>query len=136
MNHTILSIRIFRILTMNENKLRRLFPNASPAFITSNSDSHSRLSSTDNKSDKGNPLGSTLQGKAESSLRFKIRFTIYAVSPADWDGWHIKELQDLLVHAGCIPSDKWSTLSGEVLSRKVKTKEEEKTVVEIYSIQE
>jgi hypothetical protein len=29
---------------MNDNKLKRLFPNASPSFIKSNSDTHQRLS--------------------------------------------------------------------------------------------
>lgn len=72
--------------------------------------------------------------KAKSGVRFEIVFTVYAVSPADWDGYHVKELQDLLVKSGILPGDDWATLQGKVVPQKAAKKEEEKTVIEITQI--
>ena len=66
-----------------------------------------------------------------AATRFEITFTVYAVRPCDYDGYDIKALQDFCVAAGIIPDDDWRTLSGRVISRKVATKAEEKTVIEI-----
>lgn len=70
--------------------------------------------------------------RAEPAERIRIRFTIYAVRPADWDGYDIKELQDMLVHAAILPSDQWSVLQGEVVSEKAYSKEEQRTEIEIW----
>lgn len=70
-------------------------------------------------------------GRFVTSPRHRIRFTIYSVRPCDWDGYHIKELQDMLVRASIIPDDNWGFLQGEVISEKALSKEEEKTVIEI-----
>ena len=102
--------------------------------IKSDTDNDTRVLASNDKPVKRRSLGDGIQGKAKGGIFFKICFTVYAVRPADWDGWHIKELQDLLVKSGVIPGDDWATLGGEVLSRKVKTKEEEKTVIEITQI--
>lgn len=70
-------------------------------------------------------------GRSVPLARFKIVFTVYAVRPCDYDGLHIKELQDMLVEAGLLHGDQWNELDGEVRSRKAHTKEEERTVIEI-----
>jgi len=51
--------------------------------------------------------------------------------PCDWDGYSIKELQDILIKAGILDGDEWYRLHGTVVSRKVHTKEEERTEVMI-----
>ena len=118
------------------NELSRLFPNASKSFIANNSDSHARLSSGSKECDSGLSLDDSGKRKAKGCHRFKIRFIVYNRYPCDWDAYHIKELQDLLVHAGVLPDDDWLTLEGEVVSRKAKDQTEEKTVIEIYSTQD
>lgn len=72
-----------------------------------------------------------VQGEAKGSRRFKILFTVYARRPLDWDNYRFKELQDMLVHAGLIPDDKWNILNGCIESYKVHRKEEERTEVRI-----
>jgi len=57
---------------------------------------------------------------------FMVRFIAYAVRPCDWDGYHIKPIQDLLCHAGLLPGDAWHQLEGSVSSRKVHSPEEER----------
>lgn len=64
-----------------------------------------------------------------SRHRVEIHFRIYAVRPADWDGYHIKELQDVLGHAGVLDGDSWDVLCGRVTSEKVHTKAEERTEI-------
>lgn len=66
--------------------------------------------------------------------RFEITFTVYACAPCDWDGWDVKRLQDWIVTAGIIPDDGWKTLSGRVLSQKVRQKSEERTEISITPI--
>lgn len=100
-----------------------------------------RIRSSEPKPVEGNTLVGTVPRKAKSrnrapvspepKSRQRIKFTVYAVRPCDWDGYHIKELQDMLIHAGILDSDDWASLRGEVISEKVYSKEEEMTVIEI-----
>src|SRR5258705_60987 len=87
---------------------------------------------------QGNALVGALSGeetgRVEPLARFKIVFTVYAVRPCDYDGLHIKELQDMLVEAGLLHGDSWDILDGEVRSRKAETKAEEKTIIEIERV--
>lgn len=99
-----------------------------------NEDCIKRLSSGDDERTQGNPLDRVVPRKATSSARAKISFTIFAVRPADWDNWHIKELQDVLVHAGILDGDEWNMLRGEIISEKVHTKAEERTEISIEKI--
>lgn len=117
---------------MTPNELKRRFPNASQSFINANRDSGIRPDDT--KPPQGKPLVSVVQRKAKVSHRFKIRFTVYAMRPADWDGYDIKSLQDLVVQSGIIPMDDWSTLKGEIDPKKVHKEAEEKTVIEIFRL--
>lgn len=119
---------------MNPNKLSRLFPNASKSFQKLNSDSVTSLSSNHKEPSEGLPLVCTPSRKAKSRVRFKIIFTVYAIKPADWDGYDIKSMQDLVVKSGILPGDDWFTLRGEVIPEKVDKESEEKTVIEIIQI--
>ena len=67
----------------------------------------------------------------DAARRFEIRFVVYSVRPADWDGYDIKFCQDFLVKSGILPDDKWSVLFGGTTSRKAATEGEQKTIVEI-----
>lgn len=93
------------------------------------------ICSTQPKSVKRDALVGALSGEKASRVepvaRFKIVFTVYAVQPCDYDGLHIKELQDVLVEAGLLHGDAWDILDGEVRSRKAHTQAEEKTIIEI-----
>lgn len=87
---------------------------------------------------KGKPLVGASPRKAKGSdgpiQRFAITFTVYSVYPPDWDGIHIKEIQDMVCEAGILPSDDYRTLEGRVISKKVHTKAEERTVIEILAL--
>lgn len=87
---------------------------------------------------EGNALECPLPRKEKNSegftQRFSITFVVFSVRPCDWDGYHIKEIQDMLVHAGVLLSDDWTVLEGRVISRKAHSKAEEKTVIEITPI--
>lgn len=96
-------------------------------------------SSTDPQSVKRGPLEHIHQGKETSGNSnagssengpCQIRITVYAVRPADWDGWHVKEIVDGCVKAGFLDNDDWRVNpTGTVTSKKVHTKEEERTEV-------
>lgn len=83
----------------------------------------------------GVPLVSGGKRKAPRSVgtqgRFLVRFRVFSIRPLDWDNYRLKDLQDLLCLTGLLPSDDWNVLEGSVVSEKVHSKEEEKTVVEI-----
>lgn len=83
---------------------------------------------------KGKPLDCQVSGEAAGRARVKIRFSFYSRRPCDWDAYSVKELQDLLVHAGILDSDQWDSLQGEIISEKVQQKEEERTEITFESI--
>ena len=121
---------------MTPDELKRKFPNASAAFILRNSkDSSARLPASDTQPAQGVTLVRSRKRKAQgirsTEGRATIRFTVYSMRPADWDGWDIKAVQDLLIRSRIIRGDDWHLLKGEVLSEKVCTKEEERTEIEI-----
>lgn len=80
---------------------------------------------------EGVPLDSAGQREGKGRTRVKIRFTVYAVRPLDWDNYRLKDLQDCLVRAGLLDGDEWDVLEGSVVSKKAHSAAEEKTVVEI-----
>jgi hypothetical protein len=109
-------------------------PSWSPAQYAQFLDRHAGVRAPYPQPAKGDALVSAAPRKGKSSPRTPrciIRFTIYAVRPADWDGYHIKELQDCLVKSGLLDGDEWDILEGQVTSEKVHTKAEEKTVIEV-----
>lgn len=122
---------------MTADELRARFPNASEAFITANADKNyaGRLPPAKPQRPEGQPLERPAPGEASgrsvTSPRHRIRFTIYSVHPCDWDGYHIKELQDMLVRAAILPDDNWGFLQGEIVSEKAHTKADERTEITI-----
>jgi hypothetical protein len=65
---------------------------------------------------------------------FEIKFVVYSLRPADWDGYDFKALQDFFVTAGIIPDDRWDIIFGGAMSRKAATKDAEKTEIEITEL--
>jgi Holliday junction resolvase RusA-like endonuclease len=65
---------------------------------------------------------------------FEIIFRVFAVRPADWDGYECKQLQDMVVHAGILPDDNWRILQGRVVSGKAHSKDEERVEIEIVPL--
>ena len=122
---------------MNEHEFRRRFPNASASTIRRNAEDRTAgVPPANAQSDGRVPLvrgkGRKKTGGRSTAGRVTIRFTIYAIRPADWDGWNIKQIQDGLRHASLLVNDDWHLLQGEVRSEKVQTIEEERTVIELF----
>ena len=127
---------------MTRNELKRRFKGATETFLKLNAEPVvAEAHPTHTKPAQGSALVSLPSGDGKGSGchrgdaahrgRATIRFIIRSRRPADWDGYHIKELQDLLVHACVLPSDAWDLLKGGVTSEKVHTPEEEGTLIEI-----
>lgn len=99
------------------------------------------LRATDQKPVEGNSLERAPQGKdtglpssagiSKNRERAGIRFRVFSTRPCDWDNYSVKEIQDGLLKAGLLDSDDWDQLQGSVISEKVHSKEEERTVIEI-----
>ena len=96
-----------------------------------------RLPPADPKPRQGTALVTLRKRKAASDKvdgkLYSIILTIYAVRPADYDGWDIKWLQDRIVEDGWLPDDNWRCLEGTVRSRKC-TRAEERTECEIIRL--
>ena len=129
---------------MTREELIKRYPRASDAFLRRNATGvapakNPGLRATHQKPDEGKPLVGRLPRKEKGGPgtvgRLKIRFTVHAVRPADWDGYDIKHLQDMLCRAGILPDDNWRILCGEVVSEKVHSKKDELTVIEITPCQ-
>lgn len=124
---------------MTREAILQRFPRASEDFIRKNlnetNHNNSRPSTSNPKQYQRDTLECAVQGEETcwygAAQRFEIIFHVYGVNPADWDGYHIKELQDLCVKAGILPDDKWSVLRGRIYPQKVGSKEQEATVIEI-----
>lgn len=85
------------------------------------------------KGKKARSLGDV--GSGESGP-FAVRITVYAIRPADFDGYHIKELVDGLVQAGLMGDDNWRVCpSGTVTSKKVHTEAEQRTEIEVIPLE-
>lgn len=98
----------------------------------------SQISNTKPKRNKTAALDGAIQGEAESLRRTRIRFTGYRVRPLDPDNFAggCKDLLDGLRHAALIPGDEPWKIIYETEQVKVKKFEQEKTVIEIYSLEE
>jgi hypothetical protein len=116
--------------------VRRLNPHLFPG--TGPSPGAQRLRSDEPQPGSGRALVVHASGEASGRKvpagRYRIRFIVYAVRPCDWDNYRTKAAQDCLVAAGFLPADDWKTLEGEVVTRKAKTKIEERTVIEIWKL--
>jgi hypothetical protein len=123
---------------VTREQILKKFPNASESTLRANAIAENRsdgLRADNSQPVKGNAL-ERVAPREDSSRdgavqRFRITFTVYAVRPADYDGYDIKHLQDWCVKAALIPDDNWRILEGSVISRKAHTKAEERTFIEI-----
>lgn len=68
------------------------------------------------------------------AVSFEIVFRVYSQRPADWDGYEVKQLQDMVVHSGILPDDNWRILQGRVIPNKAHSKEEERVEIEIVPL--
>lgn len=82
------------------------------------------------RKEKSRPSIAKSSGHSRRS-RARITFRIFAVRPADWDGYHIKELQDVCVKSGLLDGDEWDILEGQVISEKAYAKDAERTEITI-----
>lgn len=123
--------------TNSSDELKRRFPNASSTFLRLNSSDTPGIPPGNAQSDGRVSLVSKAKRnqKVHRSVagRLTLRITVYAVRPADWDGWFTKPIQDGLRHAQLLVGDDWHLLRGEVTSEKVQTVGEERTVIEIIA---
>lgn len=126
---------VVNLLNMNENKLRRLFPNASLEFIKSNSGPEDNgVCASKQEQPKRKSLERVTQGEVPSVSRYAIHFRIYSQRPLDWDNYWTKCIQDILVQIGAIHDDAWNVLQGSVKSEKAHSKEEERTEIIIEQL--
>ena len=120
------------------NEIKQRFP-ISESTARLNQDCASGICAAQPKPVERNPLDSALprkdQGRSGVVQLFRITFTIYARRPCDWDGYHVKELQDMLIRASILLADDWCFLQGEVVSKKVHTKKEERTEIVITPVE-
>lgn len=124
---------------MNETELLRRFPNASKSTIERNC--HPKLApdaapvrAIDPQPAKRRSLVNRVSRKETGGPRFEIVFTVYATRPADWDGYSIKALQDMLVRSGILSGDSWNTLQGRVISAKAEREDLERTEITINAL--
>lgn len=117
---------------MNPDDYKRIFHHASASFMARNA---AWIRSADAQSIEGDSLVGAEPRKAPRVLgavsRAKITFRIFSRRPADWDGHHVKELQDMLCKAGILDGDDWDLLEGRIISEQVHTKAEERTEITI-----
>ncbi len=79
------------------------------------------------------PLAGGGEGEAQSSRCVPVRFTLYRVRLLDVDAKYssIKDLLDCVVASGFVAGDKEGQVTLEVSQVKVKTKQLERTEIEI-----
>ena len=110
-------------MTMNANKISRLFPNASSAFKKINSDPDCEPSSAIIEQGTGEALHATCEVKARSVGRCRVSFTCYRVRKQDPDNAVVKWFVDALRRAGILEDD--TEEDEEVSTTPVEDKEED-----------
>jgi hypothetical protein len=119
---------------MSPNELKRYFPNASASTLRANS--AASLPASDKEPTQGGALERVSKGKKAGSgspiTRIGLAFCVYAVRPADVDGWDLKEIIDALSGAQILDGDGWDRfyIAG-IYSEKVQKKSEERTEITI-----
>lgn len=84
---------------------------------------------------KGKEKGGVGNVGSGGSGSYQIRIRVFSRRPADWDGYHVKEIIDGCVKAGFMVDDDWKHCpTGSITSCKVHSKEEERTEVEIIPL--
>ena len=122
---------------MTAHEIRRRMPNASEAFIKRNAEDCAPALPADNaKPTQGSPLQRVPKRAKKGSdgpiERIGLGFCVWAVRPADPDGWDFKEIIDALVGAKVLDGDGWDRLFiAGVYSEKVYSKDQERTEISI-----
>ncbi len=130
--------------------LKTVFPRASQSFLGANqqnvvqpiverkkgkheSNHHRKIQDSEPQHHQTTALDSANAGKTKSFRRTRVRFTGYRVRPLDPDNFSgsCKDLLDGLRHAKIIENDEWWRIDFQTRQEKVKSYEEEKTVIEI-----
>lgn len=121
---------------MNQHEIKRRFPNASKAFIKSNSEVGSEIPDTKPEHHQTPALGQAIPGETKSVQRARVRFIGYRVTPLDPDNFagSVKDLLDGLRHAKIIHGDEHWRIKLETEQVKVAHYHEEKTVIEIEEL--
>jgi Holliday junction resolvase RusA-like endonuclease len=124
---------------MTRDEILRRFPNASADTLKINADDPGLCAAQPERPARM-PLERAAPGKEKggdgivAGARFRVQFTVFSVSPRDWDNQFCKPLQDCLIEAGIIPDDNWRVLEGSVISKKAKSKAEERTEITIEKL--
>jgi hypothetical protein len=113
------------------NELARCFPGASKSCLAANS-----AVSHPEQRQRPQELVRCDEGKAQSTRCVPVCFTLYRLRLLDVDAKYasVKDLLDCLVSAGFVAGDKEGQVSLEVRQEKVKTKAEEKTLIELIPL--
>lgn len=131
---------------MTRDEILKRFPNASQSTIRANLSDNSGLRPVEPKHAQRKTLvdpspgektgGAGVGERSPVANRFRVTYRVFSTRPCDFDNYHIKELQDLLVRAGMLPGDDWRTLQGEIVSYKAESKKHERTEITIEHVSE
>jgi len=119
------------------HELKRLLPNASKSTIARNAENCApALPAQHQESAEGSALERvpkrTKKGSHGPLERIGLGFCVWAMRPADPDGWDFKEIIDALVGAKILDGDGWDKLYiAWVHSEKVYSKDEERTEISV-----
>lgn len=140
---------------MNAQELKKMFPNASDAFLAANektvqlldrvdpyavkkdpyevAKNSGEISHPEPEHDKAPALGRAKKGKAKGVSRTLVRFVGYRVRPLDPDNFSgsVKDLLDGLRHAGLISGDEPWKIRLQTEQVRVSSFELERTEIEI-----
>ena len=120
---------------MNEEKLRELFPNASAAFIAANSVGARLQDPVPEPVVRHEPMGAD-KGKTQSATRFAVGITSFRMRELDPDNLAggCKYVVDALRYGRLIPNDSPKDIDLTIRQKKVASKEQERTEIEIAPI--
>lgn len=128
---------------MDENSVRKYFPNASPAFVRLNAEGamrridlrtdHSRSAPKLERSAGDGTVGA-VQVQGRIGRRFLVRVTAFRKRLLDEDNLCEKYHVDLLRYAGVLPSDAPGTAKIEVSQQKVGPKEPERVELKVFEL--
>lgn len=118
---------------MNYHELRRRFPNASESFLLANTDvpTHCEIASPKPERATRDDALAEAQAQGRNQQRFLVVITSFRRRLLDEDNLCGKYHCDLLRYAGILPSDAPGQTQIQNRQSKVKTKEEERTEIEV-----
>ena len=116
---------------MKPERLKQLFPNASKSTIDANSDSNSSSPDAIMERSSGDGPLAAAQAKESDSGIYIVRVTSFRVRLLDDDNVCEKFHVDCCRYAGLLPSDAYGKARIIPLQKKVDTKAQQKTLIEI-----